>query len=149
MRIEIVTTVFTYSHLSTSIDQWEHAYIVAQLFYNKMHIMWTWLKWFCHLNKMPTLCSKVTEFDSLFSCNWHFCLIFFEKGTWNIKSKFLRSPVMSQKNDVSPLNFSELLFCAFVKAAKLYIVPSSLNPIVNGQHSRKRTSMSVYLLISS
>jgi len=44
-----------------------------------------------------------------------------------------------KKKDVSPLNFSELLFYAFVKAAKLYIpvVASSLNPVVNGLHSKK------------
>ena len=52
---------------------------------------------------------------------------------------------MSKKNDVSPLNFSEPLFYAFVKAVKLYIGASNLNPVVNGLHSKKWTSMSVYL----
>ena len=56
---------------------------------------------------------------------------------------------MSKKNDESPLNFSEPLFYAFVKAVKLYIGASNLNPVVNGLHSKKWTSMSVYLSISS
>ena len=44
---------------------------------------------------------------------------------------------MSKKNDVSPLNFSEPLFYAFVKAVKLYIGAANLNPVVNGLHSKK------------